>query len=74
MIEDCDFAMIIWVDSGVIAENLKRLKRLGKPTFVYQYSTRDDKERFGELDPTRTYDSYYDMKEHYRKRKQLPKT
>jgi hypothetical protein len=73
MIEDCDSAMIIWVDSsGVIAENLERLKRLGKPTFVYEYSTRDDKERFGELDPTRTYDGYYNMKEHYRKRKQLP--
>jgi hypothetical protein len=75
MIEDCDSAMIIWVDSsGVIAENLERLKRLGKPTFVYEYSTRDDKERFGELDPTRTYDGYYNMKEYYRKRKQLPKT
>ena len=75
MIEDCDSAMIIWVDSsGVIAENLERLKRLGKPIFMYEYSTRDDKERFGELDPTRTYDGYYNMKEYYRKRKQLPKT
>ena len=74
MIEDCDSAMIIWVDSsGVIAENLERLKRLGKPTFVYEYSTRDGKERFGELDPKRTYDGYYDMKEYYRKRKQPPK-
>jgi hypothetical protein len=73
MIEDCDSAMIIWVDSsGVIAENLERLRRLGKPTFVYEYSTRDDKERFGELDPKRTYDGYYNMKEYYRKRKQLP--
>ena len=75
MIEDCDSAIIMWVDSsGVIAENLERLKRLGKPTFVYEYSIRDGKERFGELDPARTYDSYYDMKENYRKRKQLPKT
>ncbi len=56
----------------MIAENLERLKRLGKPTFVYEYSTRDGKERFGELDPTRTYDGYYNMKEYYRKRKQLP--
>ena len=52
MIEDCDSAMIIWVDSsGVIAENLERLKRLGKPTFVYEYSTRDGEERFGNSIP-----------------------
>jgi hypothetical protein len=56
MIEDCDSAVIIWVDkSGVIAKNLELLKRLGKPTFVYEYSTRDNSASWGELDPTRTY-------------------
>ena len=56
MIEDCDSAIIIWVDdSSVIAENLERLKRLEKPTFLYEYSTKDGIERFGPLDPTRTY-------------------
>lgn len=60
MIEDCDSAIIIWVNnSSVIAENLERLKRLDKPTFVYEYSTKDCKERFGELDPTRVYSRCY---------------
>ncbi|UCH56672.1 MAG: hypothetical protein JSV18_04750, partial [Candidatus Bathyarchaeota archaeon] len=40
MIEDCDSAVIIWVNnSSVIAQNLERLKRLNKPTYVYEYST-----------------------------------
>ena len=70
MIEDCDSAIVIWVDgSSVIAENLERLRRLGKPTLVYEYSTTSGDERFGELDPKRTYDSYYDWKEHLSKRK-----
>ncbi len=56
MIEDCDSAIIIWVNnSSVIAENLERLKRLNKPAFVYEYSTRDKRASWGELDPTRTY-------------------
>ena len=59
MVEDCDSAIIIWVDeSSVIAENLERLKRLGKPTFLYECSTRDGRERFGMLDPKRTYSKY----------------
>jgi len=67
MIEDCDSAVIIWVNqSSVIAENLERLKRLGKPTFVYEYSTRDGSERFGELDPTRSYSRYYRMRPSFR--------
>ncbi len=74
MIEDCDMAIIIWTDnSGVIAENLELLKRLGKPTFLYEYSTRNGRGRGGELDPRRIYDPYYYMKEYYRKRKQLSK-
>lgn len=33
MIDSCDSAVIIWVNnSGVVAENLELLKRLGKPT------------------------------------------
>ena len=56
MIEDCDSAIIIWVNqSSVIAENLERLKRLGKPTFVYECSTKSGEDRFGELSPTRVY-------------------
>jgi len=70
MIEDCDSAVIIWVNSsGVIAENLELLKRLGKPTFLYEYDGRTGAEKAGELDPQRQYDPYYFVKEHYRKLK-----
>lgn len=70
MIEDCDSAIVIWVDnSGVIAENLELLKRLGKPTYVYEYSSRIGTAMTGEIDPKRTYDPYYYMKEYYRKQK-----
>ena len=56
MIEDCDSAIIIWVDeSGVIAENLEQLKRLGKLTFLYEYSSKDGSSKFGFLDPNRVY-------------------
>ncbi len=56
MIEDCDSAIVIWVDnSSVIAQNLELLKKLGKPTYVYEYSTKDNRSRFGEIDPTRVY-------------------
>ena len=71
MIEDCDSAIVIWSDSsGVIAENLELLKRLGKPTFLYEYSTKTNAAKAGWLDPDRTYDPYYYMKEYYRKQKQ----
>lgn len=67
MIEDCDSAVIIWVNqSGVIAENLERLKRLGKPTFVYEYSTGDGSESFGELDPSRSFSRNYRMRPSFR--------
>jgi len=70
MIEDCDEAIVIWVNqSGVIAGNLELLRRLGKPTFLYEYSTETNTARSGPLDPTRIYDSYYYMKQYYRKRK-----
>lgn len=56
MIDDCDSAIIIWVDkSSVIAENLEYLKKLGKPTYVYECSTREGEASFGPLDPARTY-------------------
>jgi hypothetical protein len=71
MIEDCDSAIIMWMNnSGVIAENLELLKRLGKPTFLYEYSSKTNTAKAGELDPKRNYDPYYFVKEHYRKLKQ----
>ena len=71
MIEDCDSAIAIWANSsGVIAENLELLKNLGKPTFIYEYSTRTGAAEVSWLDPGRTYDPYYAMKEYFSKRKQ----
>jgi hypothetical protein len=71
MIEDCDFTIAIWTDnSGVIAGNLELLKNLGKPTFLYEHSTRTNTTEVGCLDPKRTYDPYYHMKEYFRKKKQ----
>ncbi len=70
MIEDCDSAIIIWTDnSGVIAENLELLKKLGKPTFLYEYYTKTKVVKAGWLDPKRTYDPYYYWKEHMRNKK-----
>jgi hypothetical protein len=70
MIEDCDSAIILWTDnSGVIAENLELLKRLGKPTFLYEHSTKTKIAKAGWLDPNRTYDPYYYMKEFYKRQK-----
>jgi hypothetical protein len=68
MIEDCDSAVVIWMNnSGVIANDLEMLKRLGKPTFVYECSSETDEVRAGELDLNRIYDQFYYMKEHYKK-------
>lgn len=70
MIEECDSAIIIWQDnSGVIAENLELLKRLGKPTFLYEYYTKTGVRKADWLDPERTYDPYYNWKEFMRKKK-----
>lgn len=70
MIKNSDSAIIIWVNnSGVIAENLELLKRLGKPTYLYEYHSQTDQATAGELDPKRTYDPFYYMKEYYRKQK-----
>jgi hypothetical protein len=70
MIEDCDSAIVIWMNnSGVIAENLELLKKSGKPTYLYEYSSDTEKVRAGELDPKRTYDPFFQMKQYYRKQK-----
>lgn len=70
MIEECDSAIVIWMNnSSVIANDLETLKRLGKPTFLYECSSQTDEVRVGELDPKRIYDPYYYMKRHYRKKK-----
>jgi len=70
MIEDCDSALVIWMNnSSVIANDLEILKRLGKPTFLYECSSQTDEVRAGELDPSRIYDPFYYMKEHYRRQK-----
>ncbi len=70
MINDCDSAIVVWMNqSGVIAENLELLKRRGKPTYLYEYSSKTNEVRAGELDPKRIYDSFYYMKEYYRRQK-----
>jgi len=70
MIEDCNSAVVIWMNnSSVIAENLELLKRLGKPTYLYECSSETDEVRAGELDPNRVYDPFYYMKRHYRKQR-----
>jgi hypothetical protein len=72
MIEDCNTAIVIWMNrSGVIAENLEILKRLGKPTYLYECSSETGEVRAGELDPNRTYDPFYYMKQHHRKQKSI---
>lgn len=70
MIEECDSAIIVWQDnSGVIAENLEMLKRMGKPTFLYEYYTKTGFKKVDWLDPERIYDPYYNWKEYMRKKK-----
>jgi hypothetical protein len=71
MIEECDSAIVIWTDnSGVIAENLELLKREGKPTFLYECSTKSKTAESGWLGPSRIYDPFYFMKEYYRNKKE----
>ena len=75
MIEASDSAIIIRTDhSRVIAENLELLKNLGKPTFICEHSTRMNTIEVGWLDPKRTYDPYYHMKEYFMKKKQQNKS
>jgi hypothetical protein len=69
MIEDCDEALIIWVNkSSVIANNLEHLKKLGIPTYLYEYSEKTARSRFGMLDPLRIYSS-----QKYRRGKRKPR-
>jgi len=70
MIDQCDSAIIIWTDkSGVIAENIELLKRLRKPVFLYEYTTKTKKGIADWLDRTRVFDAYYDWKNLQRKYK-----
>jgi len=74
MIEDCDSAVVIWMNnSSVIANDLEILKRLSKPTFLYECSSQTDEVRAGELDPNRIYDPFYYKKRYYRKQKSIHK-
>ena len=69
MIEDCDEAIVIWVNrSSVIANNLENLKKLGIPTFLYEYSEKTGRSKFGMLDPLRTYSP-----QKYRRGKRKPR-
>jgi hypothetical protein len=59
MMKDCDSAVVIWQDnSGVIAENLDYLSKLGKPTFLYEYSSQDGVVYTGMLDPKRIHRTF----------------
>jgi hypothetical protein len=71
MINECESAVVIWQDnSGVIAENLEILKRSGKPTFLYEYTTKTRVGKAGWLDPNRIYDPYYNWTEYMRRKKE----
>ncbi|MFX0030513.1 MAG: hypothetical protein ACFE8B_14980 [Candidatus Hermodarchaeota archaeon] len=60
MIEDCDFAIVIWVNhSGTIKENLKYLKKCDKPTFLYEYDTSRGTEYAGMVEPNRNFNLFY---------------
>ena len=59
MIKDCNTAIIIWVNqSSVIAENLERLKRYGKPTLIHEIDAEKGIDKIGELDLWRVYSRY----------------
>ncbi|KPK64502.1 hypothetical protein AMJ83_01980 [candidate division WOR_3 bacterium SM23_42] len=73
MIQECDSAIIVWQDnSGVIAQNLELLKRLDKPTFLYEYYTKTGARKADWLDPKRVYDPYYNWKEYMKKGAKSP--
>jgi hypothetical protein len=56
MINYCDYAIIIWVnDSSVIARNLDLLKKLRKPTIIYEYSTHTRTGKFSTIDSKKKY-------------------
>jgi hypothetical protein len=68
MIEACNEAAVIWVNnSGVIANNLELLKRLGKPTYLYECSPKTGKAKSGMINPTRVFNPYYYRTKYNRK-------
>lgn len=74
MVAECDSAIAIWADnSGVIAENLEMLKNQGKPTFLYEYSSKTNSGESSWVDTKRIYDPYFYMKEYWRKKKESKK-
>jgi hypothetical protein len=74
MVGECDSAIAIWADnSGVIAENLEVLKNQGKPTFLYEYSSKTNSGESSWVNPKRIYDPYFYMKEDWRKKKESKK-
>lgn len=49
MIDECDYSIVIWQDkSGTIADNIRYLRKKGKPTFVYEYDSILDIDSFQE--------------------------
>jgi hypothetical protein len=63
MIRDCVSAVVIWQDnSGVIAENLENLKKLSKPTYLFEYHSRTGSVSSSMLDPDRIYRVFYPYK------------
>jgi hypothetical protein len=63
MIKDCVSAVVIWQDnSGVIAENLENLKKLSKPTYLYEIHSETDSISSGMLDPDRIYRVFFPYK------------
>jgi hypothetical protein len=63
LIRDCVSAVVIWQDnSSVIAENLENLKKLSKPTYLFEYNSRSGSVMSGMLDPDRIYRVFYPYK------------
>ncbi|MHA2472000.1 MAG: hypothetical protein ACXAES_02070 [Promethearchaeota archaeon] len=72
MIKDCNYAIVIWQDSSsVIAENLENLKRLEKPTFLYEYDSSDGTIQVGELDLRRSYKKFAPYWKRFRKKEKV---
>ena len=46
-------------DASATAENVKLSKRLGKLTYLYEYSSNISTVEAGEIDPNRAYDTYF---------------
>jgi hypothetical protein len=69
MMADCDFAIVIWQNnSGVIAENLRYLKKLGKPTFLYEYDGSTGIVQEGVVDTERDFKIFYPYLKKFKKK------